>query len=151
MYEIFGNFDSIEELNACAVGLEQELAGWMEAAMGKLDVEGKAYKNNQIPVEPVLDYLRSLCIEEQFARHVRRRTKSVKDCMELIEKNCKKEHLEGLDGREAGEYMARVMENTIKKLHNTSMQVLTQGTFWTGLLTKEVDEKGEEIIEVSEK
>lgn len=71
MYEIFGNFDSIEELNACAVGLAaegdienlkklaeengiqeffveqmaagqaQELAGWMEAAMGKLDVEGK--------------------------------------------------------------------------------------------------------------
>lgn len=92
MYEIFGNFDSIEELNACAVGLAaegdienlkklaeengiqeffvkqmaegQEFVGWMEAAMGKLDVEGKAYKNNQIPVEPVLDYLRSLCIEE---------------------------------------------------------------------------------------
>lgn len=63
----------------------------------------------------------------------------------------RKEHLEGLDGREAGEYMARVMENTIKKLHNTSMQVLTQGTFWTGLLTKEVDEKGEEIIEVDTK
>lgn len=47
--------------------------------------------------------------------------------------------------------MARVMESTIKKLHNTSMQVLTQGTFWTGLLTKEVDEKGEEIIEVDTK
>lgn len=119
MYDIFGNFDSVEEINACAAGLQaegdkenleklakengipefcvdiyssgeaEEFASWMDAAMGKLDVEGDKYKNNQIPVEPVLDYLKSICIEEQFARHVRRRNKSVKGCMELIEKKCK--------------------------------------------------------------
>ncbi len=119
MYDIFGNFDSVEEINACAAGLlaeqdhehirdlakengipdffadnliegqTEELTDWMNAAIGKLDIEGKEYKNNQIPVEPILDYLRSICIEEQFARHVRRRTKSVKECMKRIENNCR--------------------------------------------------------------
>ncbi len=121
MYETFGNFDSVEEINACAAGLWEEgdidnlrlfakengfpdmmvdiyleespdlidFAQPMEAAIGKLDIECAAYKNNQIPVEPILDYLRSLCIEEQFARCVRRRTKSVKECMKLIENKCK--------------------------------------------------------------
>ncbi|MDY2753403.1 MAG: hypothetical protein SOV22_07440, partial [Blautia obeum] len=80
MYEIFGNFDNYEEINACAAGLKaegdtenlkklakengiqedfvelymdgmtEELTDWMNAAMGKLDVEGAEYKNNQIPV-----------------------------------------------------------------------------------------------------
>lgn len=119
MYDIFGNFDSVEEINACAEGLRQEgdleqiktlakengimeffvqqfvsgesseFTGWMEAAMGKLEVEREGYKNNQIPVEPVLEYLLSLCAEEEFARAVRRRTKSVKECMKKIEKNCR--------------------------------------------------------------
>lgn len=120
MYEIFGNFDNYEEINACAAGLKaegdtenlkklakengiqedfvelymdgmtEELTDWMNAAMGKLDVEGAEYKNNQIPVEPILDYLRSLCTEEQFARSVRRRTKTIKECMKGIEEKCKK-------------------------------------------------------------
>lgn len=120
MYDIFGNMDSIEEINACALGLleegdterikelakengipeffvqdmiegrSKELTDNLNAAMGKLDVEAADYKNNQIPVEPILDYLKSQCTDEYFAVCVRRRTKSVKKCMELIEDNCKK-------------------------------------------------------------
>ena len=120
MYDIFGNMDSIEEINACAAGLLQEgdgerilelaeengipevfaqdliegrsteLTDCMNAAIGKLDIEAAGYKNNQIPVEPILDYLKSQCTDEHFAVCVRRRTKSVKKCMELIEDNCKK-------------------------------------------------------------
>lgn len=119
MYEVFGNFDSYEEINACAEGLKaekdrenlkklaaengipeefadsyirgemEELTDWMNAAIGKLDVEGNAYHNNQIPVEPILDYLKTLCIEAQFAMAVRHRTKSVKECMKRIEDNCR--------------------------------------------------------------
>lgn len=120
MYEIFGNFDSAEEINACAEGLKAEgdkenllnlakengipevfveeyIAGradeftdWMNAAMGKLEVEAAEYKNNQIPVEPIIDYLKAECVKKSIAMAVRRRTKTVKDCMERIEKNCRK-------------------------------------------------------------
>ena len=120
MYDIFGNMDSAEEMNACAAGLLQEgdterikelakengipelfaqdliegrseeLVDYMNAAIGKLDIEAADYKNNQIPAEPILDYLKSQCIDERFAVSVRRRTKSVKACMTLIENNCKK-------------------------------------------------------------
>lgn len=124
MYDVFGIFDSIEEINACATSLAEEgdlsnlsilakengipealvgmylasrevevnseLVDWMNAAFGRLDVEAAEYKNNQIPVEPVVDYLKALCIEEQFARQVRKKDKSLKDCMKRIEENCKK-------------------------------------------------------------
>lgn len=116
MYDIFGNFDSIEEINACAEGLvaagnieklkelakengipeffaEQYAAGesgeftdWMNAAMGKLDIEAEEHEDKYVPAQPVADYLKSLCIEEEFARRVRRRTKSIEACMEYIEK-----------------------------------------------------------------
>lgn len=116
MYEIFGNFDSVEELNACAEGLKaagdteklaelakengipelfsedyingnsEELTDWMNAAIGKLEIEAAAHTDKYVPAEPAADYLKSLCIEEQFARRVRRRTKSMEKCMEFIEK-----------------------------------------------------------------
>lgn len=116
MYEIFGNMDSAEEINACAAALfsegdfdhikelakengipeifvqmliegnSEELTDCMEAAMGKLDVEKKEHKDKYVPAEPVVNYLKSLCIEEQFARRVRRRNKSLKKCMEYVEK-----------------------------------------------------------------
>lgn len=118
MYEVFGPMDT-EELNACAKGLREEgdddrirllakengipeffAEGYIEsgeefadpltAAMGKLDVEAAEYKNNQIPVEPILDFLKAECVNEDFARCVRHRTKSVKECMEKIEDSCKK-------------------------------------------------------------
>ena len=115
MYERYGNFDSAEEINACARKLVTEgrpeeleklaeengippiLAGqyqrgetetftdWVDAAIGKLEIEAGAHKDNYVPVRPVADYLKSLCIEEQFARRVRRRTKSLKACMEYVE------------------------------------------------------------------
>lgn len=115
MYEIFGNFDSYEEINACAAGLKaegdtenlkklakengiqedfielymddmtEELTDWMNAALGKLEVEAAAHKDKYVPVQPVADYLKSLCMEEDFARLVRRRTKNMEDCMKYIE------------------------------------------------------------------
>lgn len=119
MYETFGNFDTHEEINACAAGLmaegdtehikllakenglnefmtqayidgmSDELTDWMNAAMGKLDVESEEYKNNQIPVEPVVDYLKTLCIEMNFALAVRSKNKTLKECMIRIENKCK--------------------------------------------------------------
>lgn len=115
MYEIFGNFDSVEELNACAEGLmasgdeeklrklaaengipgifaedylngrSEEFTDWMNAAIGKLEVETEAHKDRYVPAGAVADYLKSLCVEERFARRVRRRTKSMEGCMEFIE------------------------------------------------------------------
>lgn len=116
MYEKFGNFDSAEEINACAEGLKaagkigavhelaeenglpeafvtdylsgntQELADWMNAAIGKLETEAAAHKDRYVPAAPVADYLKSLCMEEGFARRVRCRTKSMEGCMESVEK-----------------------------------------------------------------
>ena len=53
-------------------------------------MEAAEYKNNQIPVEPILDFLKAECVNEDFARRVRHRTKSVEECMTRIEDNCKK-------------------------------------------------------------
>lgn len=116
MYEKFGKFDSVEELNARAeellksgkeeevrklaeengipefftesylAGESGELTDWMNAAIGKLDTEAGEHKDRYVPVQPVADYLKSLCIEEQFARRVRCRTKSMEACMEYVEK-----------------------------------------------------------------
>lgn len=118
MYKVFGQMDT-EELNACAKGLREEgdndrikllakengipdffadmfiengeeFIDPMTAAMGKLDIEAAGYKNNQIPVEPIIDFLKAECTKEDFAVRVRRRTKSVQECMKKIEDNCKK-------------------------------------------------------------
>lgn len=116
MYEKYGNFDSVEEMNACAEGLKgagkigalyelakengipdffakeylsgntEEFVDWVNASLGKLEIEAAGHKDKYVPAEPVADYLKSLCIEEQFARRVRRRTKSMEGCMEYIEK-----------------------------------------------------------------
>ena len=118
MYKVFGQMDT-EELNACAKGLREEgdndrirllakengipdffadmfietgeeFTDPMTAAMGKLDIEAAEYKNNQIPVEPIIDFLKAECTNEDFAMRVRHRTKSVQECMKKIEDNCKK-------------------------------------------------------------
>lgn len=115
MYDTFGNFDSVEELNHVAAGLLQakdtdrikllakengipeffaeayidgaeEFTDWVNAAIGKLEIEAAEHKDKYVPVGPVADYLKSLCIEEQFARRVRRRTKSMEGCMKYVEK-----------------------------------------------------------------
>lgn len=120
MYEVFGIFDSVEEINTCATSLVEEgdinnlwilakengipealvemylegsyqgeLSDWMNAAFGRLDVEVAEYKNNQIPAEPVVDYLKAQCTEEEFARQVRKKDKSLKECLHQIEEKCK--------------------------------------------------------------
>lgn len=118
MYEIFGNFDSVEEINACASGLMEEgdaehirmlakengipeamaedyiggrsieLTDWMNAAMGKLDIEGEGFEDKRYPIGPTVDYLKTQCVEETFARKVRNREKSVKKCMDIIKEKC---------------------------------------------------------------
>lgn len=115
MYDKFGNFNSAEEINACAAelrekgdtgklkelaaengipeffaeqyaeGMSEEFTDWMNAAIGKLETEAAGHKDKYVPAQPVADYLKSLCIEEQFARRVRHRTKSMEDCMKYIE------------------------------------------------------------------
>lgn len=115
MYERFGNFDSAEELNACAEGLKEaddtegllhlaeengipelfardyikgeseEFTDLVNAAIGKLETETAAHTDKYVPADPVADYLKSLCMEEQFARRVRSRTKSMEACMAYIE------------------------------------------------------------------
>lgn len=116
MYEIFGNFDSAEEINACAEGLRasgsgeklmelarengipeifaedyqngaaEEFVDWMNAAVGKLEIEAAAHEDKYVPAGPVADYLKSLCMERPFAIRVRSRTKSMEGCMSFIEK-----------------------------------------------------------------
>lgn len=120
MYDIFGKFDSIEELNMCAAGLKaegdvenlktlakengipevfaemytnsetKEFIDWFNAAMGRIDIEGAQYKNNQIPVEPIMDYLKAQCAEEALAICVMKKTKEISKCMKKIEDACKK-------------------------------------------------------------
>lgn len=115
MFDKFGNFNSAEEINACAEelkeqgelgklkelaeengipgffaeqyaeGMSEEFTDWMNAAIGKLEIEAGLHKDKYVPAGPVADYLKSLCIEEQFARRVRRRTKSIEACMKYIE------------------------------------------------------------------
>lgn len=122
MYEIFGNFDSVEEINACAEGLKaegdkknllelakengilevfaeeymngdaDEFTDYINAAIGKLEVEAGEYKDRRMPVRPVVEYLEAECVKEHVARAVRRRTKTFKGCMERIEKKCRELH-----------------------------------------------------------
>lgn len=59
----------------------------------------------------------------------------------------RKEYLGDLSDEEAGEYMAMVMGEAIKKLHNVSFKVLVTKEFWQELLKAEVDENGRQIEE----
>jgi len=120
MYDIFGKFDSVEELNMCAAGLRAEgdtenlkvlakengiyeifvdefiselsgqLVDLMNAALGRIDIEGAEYKNNQLPAEPIMDYLKSQCMEESFAICTLKKDKEFSKCMTKIEDECKK-------------------------------------------------------------
>ncbi len=123
MYEIFGEMDSVEELNATAEGLKKEgdrenlyrLAGengidsafvdmYLDgaenlccdaatAALGKIEAEAAGLK----PVE----IIKTLCGDERddsFARAVRRRGKSLKGCIGcLLEWSFRKRYRVGSD------------------------------------------------------
>lgn len=120
MFDIFGEFNSVEELNQAAAGLLAEhdtknilllakengideeiaqayaegkipfLADTMSAAIGKLTVE-KEKISSRMPVRPIVDYLCSLCTDDSFALLVRSKGKSLKDCIDIVEKKCREE------------------------------------------------------------
>ena len=114
MFERFGEFDSAEEINECAAGLVDEkdfdslyemaaenglsrddvddyledimgsLCNDRMAALGKLEVEEKALKATHVMVDWV-SYIKTQCIkDEQMARAVRMKGKSLVGCMGAI-------------------------------------------------------------------
>lgn len=111
MYERFGEFNSAEEINETAVNLRREgdiesikilakengidedvveafldgdliyLCDAMTAAIGKIDVEASDMKAKEIMADWV-DYIKARCFEdEDMARAVRRKDKSLKGCI----------------------------------------------------------------------
>lgn len=114
MFEKFGEFDSVEELNAAAEGQKEEgdmealiglavengldqgdaedymdsvvdqLANPLMAALGKLKVESEHVKCTEI-MEDWLDYIKSQCMDhEEVARAVRKKDKSLEGCIAEI-------------------------------------------------------------------
>jgi hypothetical protein len=120
MYEVFGEFNSIEEINMAAEeqkeqgdkeslltlakenGIDEyaaeaywsgdtlELTDYLNGAIGKLTVE-KSNLKSQMPVDPIVDYLSNQCIDEAFARVVRAKDKNLKGCIDYTEKKCREE------------------------------------------------------------
>ena len=115
MFDLFGEMDSYEELNETAAGLlaegdvknirilaeengldalltEQYLTGEIpeltdlhSAALGKIDIEAATLQPHEI-IQDWVDYIRG-CVgkEEEMARAVRRKGKSVQECVaELV-------------------------------------------------------------------
>lgn len=120
MFEKFGEFDSAEEINACAAGLKDEgdedalyalaeenglakedvedylddcvdeLCNLSMAAIGKLEVEEKELKVEHVMVDWVT-YIKTLCIkDEKMARAVRKKGKTIVGCMGEILKEAYK-------------------------------------------------------------
>lgn len=114
MFEKFGEFDSAEEINKCAAGLKEEgdeqslydmaeenglakedvedylddcmdkLCNPLMAALGKIAVEENELKPQQIMVDWV-NYIKTQCTQdEQMARAVRKKDKSLKNCIGAI-------------------------------------------------------------------
>lgn len=111
MYERFGEFNSAEDINETAVNLRREgdtesikilakengidedvaevfiegtllyLCDNMTAAIGKLDIEEKDLKAKEIMADWA-DYIKARCFEdENMAKAVRRKDKSLKGCI----------------------------------------------------------------------
>ena len=111
MFEQFGEFDSAEEMNECAAGLKREgdreslyamarenglededvddyADGYVEqlvnplmAALGKIEVEEKELKPEHIMTDWVT-YIKTKCAQdENVARAVRKKGKSIKGCI----------------------------------------------------------------------
>ncbi|MGN1158232.1 MAG: hypothetical protein ACI4TK_18835 [Agathobacter sp.] len=114
MFEKFGEFDSAEEINVTAEGLRtegdteslyamaeengiekedvedyldgytSELVNPLMAALGKIAIEEKELKPQHIMVDWV-NYIKSQCVaKEDVARAVRRKGKSIKECIAAI-------------------------------------------------------------------
>ncbi len=111
LFEVFGEFDSYEEINKAAAGLfaegdmenlkklaeenglEEDLQMYIEgvttelcdpitAALGKLQVE-RAYENNML-IGDIADYLSSECDDIDFAMCIRRKGKRTREALERI-------------------------------------------------------------------
>ena len=111
MFEKFGEFDSAEEINACAAGLKDEgdhaslhemaeengidkadvedyIKGDMEslcnevtAAVGKIEAEARELKAKQIMADWVV-YISAQCVRDrQMAAAVRKKGKTLKGCI----------------------------------------------------------------------
>lgn len=121
MFDVFGDFNSYEEINESAAGLKAEgdlenikvlakengidesvaemyIAGECEdlvdvfgATMGKLLVEKKEIKNKNMPVDPIVDYLLSESLEDEFAMRIRLTEKKLSECIKQVEEKCRKE------------------------------------------------------------
>ena len=123
MFDKFGEFDSAEEINEAAEGqlaegdieslkelaaengidredvddlldgLIEELCNPLIAAFGKLKVEAKELKPCEI-MEDWLEYIKARCCEdEQMAKAVRKKGKSLKGCIaELLKWSFKNQH-----------------------------------------------------------
>lgn len=114
MFDVFGEFDSIEEMNETAVNLRKEgdaesikklsqengldadiadafiqgdmlyLFDEMTAAIGKIEVEANELKPKQI-MEDWVQYIKTKCFEDEaVARAVRKKGKSLKGCIAAI-------------------------------------------------------------------
>lgn len=120
MFDVFGNFDSVEELNACAKGLleeqdlehlkvlaeengipdgirevyeqhlSEELVDLVNAALGKLQIELKE-ETDGMPAGEIVSYLSMRCFEKEIlARAVRRKNRTLKECLKHIRKEAEK-------------------------------------------------------------
>ena len=120
MFDVFGNFDSVEELNACAKGLleeqdlehlkvlaeengipdgirevyeqhlSEELVDLVNAALGKLQIELKE-ETDGMPAGEIVSYLSMRCFEkETLAKAVRRKNRTLKECLKHIRKEAEK-------------------------------------------------------------
>ena len=120
MFDVFGEFDSAEEINKAAAGLLAEgdksnlivlakengideftteaywngetptLTDYFTGAIGKLMIQKENLKS-RMPVTPIVDYLSNLCMDEQFAGVVSSKSKNLKLCIESVEKQAKEE------------------------------------------------------------
>lgn len=121
LFQKFGEFDSVEELNLAAAGLKEEgdieslgilakengleeddvemylsgdteqLADVLSAAIGKLNVEKE--KENNILVDDIVDYLMANCDDEKMARAVRKKGKRTMEAAKLVADEAKKNRI----------------------------------------------------------
>lgn len=123
MFKLFGEFNSVEELNQAAAGQKEQgdlkalktlagengidieyaiayaegaldqMADYMTAAIGKLDVEIKEAAGNpetKDSIEAMGKYLQAHCTEESLARNIRKKGKRLSDAVAEIRKAAEK-------------------------------------------------------------
>ena len=122
MFDIFGKFTSVEEINITAKGLLKEgdidnlkilanengledmvdlfVLGQIEdltdsfmAAVGRLNVEVKTEEvtklQMEIPAEPIVEYLQSICTEKKIANAIMNKEKDLNGCLKYIKTKAK--------------------------------------------------------------